>query len=245
MAPPVEMDRMTTTITVPSRFNGPLQSGNGGYASGLVAALLAGPAEVSLRSPVPLDTALAVRRDGDTVQAFDGETLVAEGHPGATVEAAVPTVVTVAQARRASQRYRSPAEGVFSQCFVCGPAREDSFHVFAGELDDDSIVATTWTPPEWTAGEDGTVRPEFVWAVLDCPTYFATHIGEGMTMSFLARQSVTVHAPILPGEEGVVIAWPIEAEGRKRGAGAALLSDHGDVLATGRALMVEARAEPS
>ncbi|MEZ5076658.1 MAG: hypothetical protein R2725_04370 [Solirubrobacterales bacterium] len=235
---------MTDTITVSSRFNGPQGSGNGGYASGLVATLLDGSAAVSLRSPVPLDTALAVRRGDEGVQVLNGETLVAEGQPGESVDPAVPAIVTIAEAERASERYRSPAEGLFSQCFVCGPSREDSFHVFSGEIDD-SMVAATWTPAEWTADGNGTVRPEFVWAVLDCPTYWATHIGQEMSMSFLVRQCVTVHAPVLLGRETVAIAWPIEAEGRKRSAGAALLSEHGDVLATGRALMVEARAEPS
>jgi hypothetical protein len=234
---------VTETIAIPARFNGPQGRGNGGYVGGLLAALLDGQAEVSLRSPVPLETELAVRREGEGVLLLDGETVVAEAHPGDAVAAEVPAVVTAAEARRASERYRSPREGLFSTCFVCGPAREDSLHVFAGELDDGSMVATPWTPPGWTAGADGTVRPEVVWAVLDCPTYFATHIGEGMTMSFLVREGVTVHAPIRPGEEHVVIAWPIDAEGRKRSAGAALLSDHGDVLATGRALLVEARPE--
>lgn len=234
---------MVESIIVASRFNGPQGSGNGGYASGLVAGLLDGPAEVSLRSPVPLDRPLTVSREGEEVRLLDGETLVAEAHPGAAVEAEVPAVVTVARARRAEERYRAPADGLFSECFVCGRAREDSFHVFAGELEDDSMVAATWTPPAWTAGEDGTVRPEFVWAVLDCPTYFATHIGDQLTMSFLVRQRVTIHAPVLPGEESVVISWPLEREGRKRSAGAALLSDHGDVLASARALMVEAKPQ--
>jgi hypothetical protein len=236
---------MTESITVAGRFNGPQGSGNGGYAGGLVAGLIDGPAEVSLRSPVPLDRPLTVSREGEEVRLLDGETLVAEAHPGAAVDAEVPAVVTVAQARRAEERYRAPADGLFSECFVCGRAREDSFHVYAGELEDGSMVAATWTPPAWTAGEDGIVRPEFVWAALDCPTYFATHIGADLTISFLVRQNVTIHAPVLPDEEDVVIAWPIELDGRKRSAGAALLSEHGDVLATARALMVEAQPKPS
>ena len=42
-------------IAIASRFNGPLESGNGGYSSGIVAARLGGgPATVSLRRPIPL-----------------------------------------------------------------------------------------------------------------------------------------------------------------------------------------------
>jgi hypothetical protein len=39
------------TISVPSRFNGPTSSGNGGYACGVLAAHFDGPAAVSLRRP--------------------------------------------------------------------------------------------------------------------------------------------------------------------------------------------------
>lgn len=236
------MTSVTETVSIPSRFNGPKGSGNGGYCSGLFAALVEGPAEVSLRSPVPMDTALAIEPDGEAVRVLDGETLVAEAHPGAGVDAAVPAVVTLEEARRAAARYRAPADGLFSRCFVCGRARgEDCFDVHAGEVDDDSMVASPWTPPAWSADEEGLVRSELVWAALDCPTYFAVHIGEELTMSFLVRQSVQVHTPIRAGEEHVVISWPIEAEGRKRSAGAALLSAAGEVLASGRALLVEAR----
>ena len=47
---------MSDSVTIPARFNGPLDSGNGGYSAGALAALLDGAAEVSLRRPVPLDT---------------------------------------------------------------------------------------------------------------------------------------------------------------------------------------------
>ena len=44
------------------------------------------------------------------------------------------------------------------------------------------------------------------------------------------------------GEEHVVIAWPIETDGRKRHAGAAVLSREGEPLAVARALLIEPRA---
>lgn len=234
---------MSEAIVVPARFNGPLDSGNGGYCGGLFAARVEGPAEVGLRSPVPLDTELRPEREGDVVRVLNGETLVAEARPAAPVEAAVPAGVGVEEARRAAGRYPAPSEGLFSRCYVCGPAREDCFRVFAGETDDGSMVASPWTPPEWAAGGDGLVRAEHVWAALDCPTYWAAHIGAEMSMSFLVGQGVTVHAPIPAGIEHVVVAWPLGAEGRKRRAGAALLSADGEVLASGRALLVEARTE--
>jgi hypothetical protein len=45
-----------TAITVPHRFRGPSDSGNGGYSCGVIAAHAGNPAEVTLRRPPPLDT---------------------------------------------------------------------------------------------------------------------------------------------------------------------------------------------
>ncbi|MGA8217795.1 MAG: hypothetical protein WB771_04460, partial [Solirubrobacterales bacterium] len=68
---------MSESLSIPSRFNGPLESGNGGYCAGVAAGFLEGAAEVSLRRPVPLDTPMDVLRDGgDSLRVLDGETLV-------------------------------------------------------------------------------------------------------------------------------------------------------------------------
>src|SRR5437764_614546 len=76
-----------TLITIPERFRGPPQSGNGGYVCGVLAGMLtdgdyalpdARAAEVTLRLRVPLDRVIAVRRTDDTLTAHDGETLIAE-----------------------------------------------------------------------------------------------------------------------------------------------------------------------
>ena len=121
------------SLSIPSRFNGPLESGNGGYSSGLVAGFLEGAAEVSLRRPVPLDTPLeVVREDDGSVRVLDGEALVAEGRSAPELEVQVPAPVSPDEARLAATRYRAPVDGVFSRCFVCGRAREDAFGVFAG-----------------------------------------------------------------------------------------------------------------
>ena len=240
------MNTLTETITVPARFNGPLQSGNGGYSCGVIAAELGGLAEVSLRSPVPLERPLDVDPVGDgALRVLDGETLVASAERVEAVELDVPPAVTVEQARRASQSYRSPHEGLFSKCFVCGPAREGSFEVFAGPVAGRDLVASPWTPPRWAADASGEVRPEFTWAVLDCPTYWAVHPGPGMPLSMLVRQSAEIRGPIRAGEEHVVIAWPLGAEGRKNHAGSAVLSSDGETLALARALLVEARQAPA
>src|SRR5829696_3271267 len=150
---------MPESLTVPHDFNGPRRSGNGGYASGAVATFLDGAVEVSLRAPVPLDKSLEVARSNGAVRVADGETLIAEAQRRPDFELEVPPPVTLADARDASGRYRGLEEGEFARCFVCGRAREDAFGVFAGRVDGREVVASTWTPPAWTAGDDGNVRP--------------------------------------------------------------------------------------
>ena len=64
-------------IVIDRRFRGPDDSANGGYACGLIARSVRGPAVVTLREPPPLDVTLRIA-DG---QVWDGETLVAEVGP--------------------------------------------------------------------------------------------------------------------------------------------------------------------
>lgn len=234
---------MTETIVIPHRFNGPRESGNGGYTSGVVAGRLEGPVEVSLRSPVPLDEPLELAPGEEaSLRVLHGETLIAEARPLPALDVAVPAAVSPEEARRASENYRAPSDGVFSNCFVCGRARgEDCFEVFAGQVEGRDVVASPWTPPAWAADDGGEVRPEFIWAALDCPTYFASHLEGELSLSMLVRQRAEMLAPVIAGEEQVVIAWPIEQDGRKRLAGAAVLSAAGETLAVAEALMIEPR----
>jgi hypothetical protein len=230
------------SVSIPARFNGPLENGQGGYSAGIAAALVGGAAEVTLRRPVPLDTELAVARNDDgALQLLDGDALVVEARPAPDLEIDVPPEVTPKEARRASAAYRGVHDGPFSRCFVCGLARDDALGVFAGDVEGRDVVASPWTPPAWTADGAGTVRREFVWAALDCPTFFAAYIGQELPMSVLGRLTARIDAPVRAGEEHVVMAWPLEVDGRKRTAGAAVLSAEGEPLAVARALMIEPR----
>jgi hypothetical protein len=229
----------SSTIVVPGRCNGPLHSGNGGYSSGVFARLLDGPVHIDLRRPVPLDTALDVQR-ADGVRILDGDELVGEVHGAPELDIDVP-LVDPAQARAASARYEGTGLELFSQCYVCGPERIDSFGVHAAPVTGRRLVATPWTPPAWAADEDGAILAEHVWAALDCPTYFAAHLGEPPTTSFLVRMQARLDEPVTAGTEHVVVAWPLAIDGRKRHAASAVLSAGGDVLAVAKVLLVQAR----
>jgi hypothetical protein len=237
MQPPVSSP---APVLVPGRCNGALESGNGGYSCGVFAALIDGPADVSLRRPVPLDRELTVALDAAGARVLDGAEVVALVEPGGEIALDVPRV-SPGEARAAAAGYRGSGYETFARCYVCGLEREDALGVFAGAVPGGAVVASPWTPPDWAADARGRVLPEHVWAVMDCPTYFAAHLGEDSTMSFLVRMGARLRAPVVAGMEHVVVAWPLGVDGRKRHAASAVLTADGEVLALARVLLVEAR----
>src|ERR1700722_13829851 len=90
-------------LIVPSRFQGPAGSGNGGYVCGRIASYADGPGTVTLRRRIPLATALAVERDrGGSVRVHHGRTLIAEATPTTARPALdIPGPVSTAEARMA------------------------------------------------------------------------------------------------------------------------------------------------
>ena len=217
-------------MRIPARFNGPPRSANGGYTCGLVAALLGGEAEVTLRVPPPLERELRVVRADGRVELRDGETLVAQGER-VLVDVEVPAPVSVADAEAASTRYAGFAHHAYPTCFTCGPEREDGLGIYAGPVAErDGVVASTWTPAEEPA-------PEVVWAALDCPSGWAVDDfqREGV---LLGRMAARVDRLPASDEPLVVLGWRIGEEGRKRYAGSALTTVEGDVLARSRSTWI-------
>lgn len=220
------------------RFRGPPDSGNGGYVCGLVAGIIGRAAEVTLRRPPPIGRALVVRRLDDVrVAVLDGEAVVAEGVP-ADVELEVPEPVSLRDAVEAARRYPGFALHPFPTCFVCGPERDegDGLRIFPGPVTGRDVIAAPWTPDRTLAGAGGRIRPEFVWAALDCPGAFANGFPEiRMVLGRLTARPLQV---VEPGEECVVVAWSEGVEGRKHVAGTALFGDDGTLRAMARATWI-------
>jgi hypothetical protein len=214
------------TITIPGRFNGPSASANGGYASGLVAALLGGRTEVTLRTPPPLDRPLAVAREDGRVEVRDGDTLVAEAVALDGFELDVPAPATVEEATEASKGYAGFRAHAYDTCFVCGPARDDGLAIYPGPVEGRELVAAPWTPP-------ADVLDEIVWAALDCPSGWAVDEFSRSGV-LLGRLAARIVAPVTPGEPHVVIGWPIGEDGRKRFAGSAIFDADGELKAYAR-----------
>ena len=207
-------------LIIPSRFNGPPGSANGGYTCGLLAERVGEPAEVTLRSPPPLDTPL--RFDG--MRLWDGDTLIAEAHR-AHVHGDVPEPVAFEDAEQASRGYPGFVEHEYATCFVCGPDRDDGLGLFAGAVEGTTVFAAPWVVPD-------DVSRLLVWASLDCPG--AIGVGwDGRGDWLLGRMAAEVHEVPEPGDRCVVVAWPIGHEGRKGFAGTALYRDK-ELLARAR-----------
>lgn len=235
---------MSETLTIAARFSGPPGTGQGGYTSGLLAGLLgAEVAEVSLRAPPPLGRPLTVTREGEPMELRDGDTLVAEAEPARLV-LDVPYGVSPDEARAASEAGHEhwTAHHPFPTCFGCGPGRDpgDGMRLVPGALGDGRFAAE-WIPDESLGDGDGRVRPECVWAALDCPTSApVANFAAGPPM-VLARLAATVDRPVEVGERHAIVSWPLAVDGRKRRAAAALFDSEGRLLGTSRALWIELR----
>jgi hypothetical protein len=234
---------LASAIVIERRFHGPRGSGNGGYTCGLLASFVNEPAQVTLRSPPPLDRPLSVVRRGRRAELFDGNRLIAEAERIELEPLDLPTAPSLADAERAAAAYSGFREHAFPTCFVCGPERKegDGLRIFAGPVEDRSpIVAAPWAPALNLDRSDGRVRREFVWAALDCPGAFAVgYPDRGETL--LGR--LAVHVESLPpvGERCIVVGWPLGEDGRKLHAGTALFGEAGDVRAWARATWIVPR----
>jgi hypothetical protein len=232
------------TLTIPAVFNGPPTSANGGYTCGRVAQLVdAEVAEVSLRSPPPLDTELTVSRDDGRVALHDGDTLVAEAKPSELL-VDVPDAVPADQVAAAQEvgRERWSAGHPFPTCVVCGPAREDGLGIFPAALPErEGLFGATWTPDESLDDGDGLVPPELVWAALDCPTSAPVGNWNAGPAIVLASLTARLGCPVQVGEPHTILSWRLGQDGRKKWGAAALYDSSGTFTCASRALWIELR----
>jgi hypothetical protein len=235
---------LSSTIVIERRFRGPPESGNGGYTCGLLASFVNEPAEVTLRSPPPLDRPLSVVRRGRRAELFDGNRLVADAERTELEPLELPPVPSLAEAECAAAGYSGFHEHAFPTCFVCGQERAegDGLRIFAGPVAGRSpIVAAPWTPAPNLDRSDGRVRREFVWAALDCPGAFAVgYPDRGETL--LGRLAVHVESLPQVGDRYIVVGWPLGEDGRKLYAGTALFGETGDPHAWARATWIVRRS---
>ncbi|HVN41155.1 MAG TPA: hypothetical protein VMT50_00105 [Steroidobacteraceae bacterium] len=232
------------TLTVARRFNGPPDSGNGGYVCGSLAVSVAADVSVRLLVPPPLEVPLSIRPDAATGGwvLSDDERVVATAVPARLV-LEVPRPPQYVQAVWASQHYAGFHSHPFPDCFVCGPHRRrgDGLRIFPGRLDT-GLVAAPWLPAESLDAGDGKVAVAFHWAALDCPGYFA--VSSGRRTLLLGEMHAHLDRRVHVGESCTVIGWKIGVEGRRHTAGTAIFDGDGELCARARATWIEPRPSP-
>jgi hypothetical protein len=236
-----------TVIHIPFRFRGPPMSGNGGYVAGLIAGLLDAPGavEVTLRSPIPLDTDLRVER-GTPLVVVHGETLVAEARP-APLELDVPDPPDWDEALAARAASPSFAKGMndlvpggtgfHPVCYCCGVENPDGLHVHAAPVRDGAQAAAAWATEGSWGDPAGNLPAAALWTALDCPGQFAWLAG-GVRTGMLGRLTGEVLRPAPAGARYVVSGWRIEVERRKHFAGTAVFDAAGRLVARARAVWI-------
>jgi len=238
---------MADEVVIDRRFRGPPASANGGYTSGLLAeALGARCAEVNLRRPPPLDTALTVNRDGDEARMLDGGELVADARPLDSLVLQLESPPPLHAAEDADARSSFYDDHAFPGCFVCGPARDagDGLCIYPGELDGHRAMACAWTPDGEFADASGSIRERIVWAALDCPSGIAAHhFAPDETTMVLARLRGYVERPIEAGRPHIVVGWMLGRDGRKHRSATAIFDAAGEPRAWAEALWIELRQD--
>ena len=229
---------MSESLVIEHRYRGPERSGNGGWSAGLVAAPLGDRAEITLRTPPPLETPLDLRHDSDRASLHHGDVLVAEGTRLPDDLPPPPRVVTLDEAGVATKAYGGFAAHAFPGCFTCGPDRADGdgLRIFPGAVEPE-LVAAPWTPHASVADDDGLAAGPAVWAALDCPSGWAGLLSAERP-AVLGRLAVDVRRRPHVGEQLVVVGWAVEDLPKKFIAGSALQTADGEVLALGRATWV-------
>ncbi len=237
-------------LIVPARFNGPPSSANGGYFAGRLAAhLLARSGEggpptavlVTLRKPPPLEEPMNLVRSnaGETVVARIGGILIAEAEPFSGGFDEVESV-SFEDARKAAEYYGGLVEHPFPSCFTCGVARpeSDGLGLRPGPLPNrEGVTAASWQPAGSLADSAGEVRPEFVWAALDCPGGWTVDlVGRPMV---LGRMGGQVLARPEAGEPCVIMGRLDGREGRKAFTSTTAYGTGGRVLGHARAVWIE------
>jgi hypothetical protein len=218
-------------FTIGARFNGPPTTANGGYACGVIARFVRGPATVRLRRPPPLEARLVALADGDRIRVMQGEVLVAEAEPARNGFLEPPLRPSMGEAVAAGRRH--PWRGVrhlLSDCFVCGPERTDGLGVTPGPLYGADEVTAAPFVPDASVANDGVVDPAIVWAVLDCPSFPAEALREGR-IALLGTLEARLDRDVVVGERLVVVGWTRALDGRKLQSASALLASDGSVVA--------------
>ena len=226
-------------LEISQRFCGPPGAANGGYLAGRLATIVGGPSEVTFRRPTPLERPVRVDSIAGRIVLVDRDLVTAEAAP-IDLEIDVPRRVSWIEAEAAARAFPRFVDHPVPRCFVCGVERApgDGLRIFPGPFPGrEHIYAAPWSPDASLGDESGFVRPELLWAALDCTGAFAVN-EPPRGLALLGKLAARIDRRVHVGEPLVVIGWPIAGEGRKLRAGTAIFTAAGETVAVARATWV-------
>jgi hypothetical protein len=137
----------------------------------------------------------------------------------------------------------SPGESDFHWCIVCGRGRAvgDGLRVLGSAGPQPGTSLSCWLPHANHADAQGRMRPELVWAALDCPGAFAAQDPDDFRVALTGRMTAKVIDAPLVGERCAVVGWKIGAEGRKLYSGTALYTEQGRLCGIGHCTWIVLR----
>ncbi len=228
---------------IETRFEGPPGIVNGGYAAGLLLERMGiAEAEVVLRHPIVAGKRIRIGRHGNGLAVFDeNSALLVEAQP-AQVVAEPQAAPSWQEAEDASLRNPPGGVPIFPNCFSCGPLRRrsEALRILCGALRPGEVAAP-WTPSAWTAGADGSVRPPYVLAAIDCPGVWAAvsaGLPEGDEILLLGTMAIKVLHAVVPGRRHVVSGRLLDSEGRRVHAATTLYEEGGRAVAVARQVWI-------
>ncbi|HBN26104.1 MAG TPA: hypothetical protein DD405_01380 [Desulfobacteraceae bacterium] len=220
---------MNKRIIIDHKYCGYKHIGNGGYVCGVVAGHIDGAAKITLVTSPPVDHPMILEKTGKKVFLKNGDVIVAKGEPSSLKIDNIPAPPTFKEAVEASQKSIAAKGSLSPDCFVCGSNRlkGEGYRLFPGHLLKNESVAAPWIPHNSLADESGFIKPEFVWAALDCPGAYAVFDENIKGTILLGQLTADVRETLKPEEEYIVTGWKIGNQGKKYFAGSAVFSKKG------------------
>jgi hypothetical protein len=221
------------SVRIARRWNGPRRSANGGIAAGRISQHVdADVVTVVLNRPVPLDRPLDVFDDGrGAVQVRHGGRVIATARPGRLDESRSPDAPSFEDAVAA--RAAHPLVGtrhLLSDCAVCGPDRADGMHVTPGPVPGlPDLLASPWIV-DTRHSRAGIADYAAVWGAMDCTSYPATALRDGILCLLGTMTAQVVRRPRV-GERLVVHGWTREVHGRRYETSVAITDAAGERVA--------------
>lgn len=229
------------TLQIDPQFRGPPDSGNGGYAAGLLASAVDGPCEITLHAPPPLSMNLHLDGDGSHATLRAGDIVVGTARALELPAFDLPPAPDFDDVLARQPDYAGFRAHNFPGCYVCGPdrAEHDGLRIFAAP--NGQGVAAAWQPDATLGNASGDVAARYLHAVLDCPSFYA--FADERLVALLGRMHCDVVSLPRAQERCVIVAWPLARDGRKNFSAVVAYGGDGRVLARARNTWIELKGD--